>query len=86
LASSLTSYQNDELGKNSNYPEDTVSNECEAVSEVQKVPNKNLPAVSVPDIIILIDLSENPNYTPFKLGDVTNYASLCMIQSGRNFY
>jgi len=81
-SSLASSSQNDELGKNGNYPEESISNESEVVSEeVQKLPNRNLPAVNVPEKIILcIDLSEDPNYTPFKLGDGTKYAPLYMIK------
>lgn len=79
LASSI---QNDELGKNGNCPEETFSNDSEAVlDEIQKGPTRFLPAVNVPEKIILcIDLSEDPNYTPFKLGDGTKYAPLYMIK------
>jgi hypothetical protein len=79
LASSI---QNDELGKNGTCPEETLSNDSEVVSdEVQKIPNRYLPAVNVPEKIILcIDLSEDPNYTPFKLGDGTKYAPVYMIK------
>lgn len=81
-SSLATSSQNDELGKNGNCPEETVSNDSEAVSEeVQKVPNRNIPAINVPEKIILcIDISEEPNYTPFKLGDGNKYAPLYMIK------
>lgn len=81
-SSLASSSQNDELGKNGNCPEETVSNDSEAVSEeVQKVPIRNIPAINVPEKIILcIDLSEEPNYTPFKLGDGTKYAPLYMIK------
>ena len=81
-SSLASSSQNDELGKNNNYQEETVSNDSETVSEeVQKVPSRNIPAINVPEKIILcIDLSEEPNYTPFKLGDGTKYAPLYMIK------
>lgn len=77
-----SSSQNDELVKNGNCPEENVSNDSEVMSgEVQKIPNRNVPAVNVRERIILcIDLSEDPNYTPFKLGDGTKYAPLYMIK------
>ncbi|XP_069669034.1 BRISC and BRCA1-A complex member 1-like [Periplaneta americana] len=81
-SSLASSSQNDDLGKNGNYPEEAISNDSETVpEEVQKLPVRNLPAVNVPEKIILcIDLSEDPNYTPFKLGDGSKYAPLYMIK------
>ncbi|KAJ9577115.1 hypothetical protein L9F63_006323 [Diploptera punctata] len=81
-SSLASSSQNEELARNGNYVEEIGSNDSEIASEeVQKIPNRNLPAVNVPEKIILcIDLTEDPNYTPFKLGDGSKYPPLYMIR------
>jgi hypothetical protein len=80
-SSLASSSQNDESVKNCDYPEENVSNDPEVISEVQKIPNRNVPAVNIPEKIILcIDLTEEPNCTLFKLGDGSKYAPLYMIK------
>lgn len=73
----------DDVTKNNYQLEDSVKSEdSEAViEEVEKVLKRNLPSVNVPEKIILcVDLTQDPDFIPFKLGDGSKHPPLSMVK------
>ncbi|XP_066994041.1 BRISC and BRCA1-A complex member 1 [Anabrus simplex] len=84
-ASLVSSSQTDDIIRNNCYPaDDFVSNDDAAevvLEDVEKMISRNLPLVNVPEkIIICLDTAQDPDYTPFKLGDGSKYTPLSMIK------
>lgn len=81
-SSLLSGSQNEENLKNEGtYFSELKNEDTDSVLPTEKVITRILPKVNVAERIILcIDISEDPDFTPFKLGDGTKYSPLYMVK------
>ncbi|KAK7868526.1 hypothetical protein R5R35_004809 [Gryllus longicercus] len=79
----ISSSQADDAIRSNCQPEEVAkSDESEVpLEEVEKVIKRNLPSMNVPEKIILcLDISQDPDFNPFKLGDGSKHTPLSMAK------
>lgn len=78
---SLVSEQNDNTNKLRSSSSEVINSEDCSNDDSEKLPSRNLPTLNVPERIVLcIDLAQDPDYTPFKLGHGSKYSPLFMVK------